>query len=192
MEKDLIGLRKKKKKERKMFLIGEKNITNMAKIRNWEKDENMNKHLSYDLNNVNDMEKELKIYRCGAIFIESMVEFDYTTKNRSNSMKDELEYLNTRECEIIMKLRTEYINLNHYLHHIHYHADVNCEHCVPETVSHFFLDCVGYKGSMALSLNRSNVDFTLVRMQLRKKFKAIAIFFKQEKNFENLAKSLLT
>ena len=79
-----------------------------------------------------------------------------------------------------MKLRSEYINLNQYLHHIHYHTDGNCEHCgVPETVSHFLLDCIGYKGS----INRNNVDFTLVRMQMKKKLKAIAIFFKQEKNF---------
>ena len=38
-------------------------------------------------------------------------------------MKKELEYLSQKECEIIMKLRTEHINLNQYLHHINYHPD---------------------------------------------------------------------
>ena len=188
IEKDLIRLRKLKKKERKMNLIEEKNLTNMNKVGNLSGNDNINddtnEYLAYNLMESNYTQKELKRYRGAGIFIDAMVDFDYTTKNRTNLMKDELEYLNKKECEIIMKLRTEYINLNHYLHHIHYHADGNCEHCgVPETVSHFLLDCIGYKKSLALSLNRKNVDFTVTRMQLRKKLKGIAVFFKHEKNF---------
>ena len=62
-----------------------------------------------------------------------------------------MEYLSQKECEIIVKLRTEYINLNQYLHHIKYHSDGQCRHCkVQETVSHFLIDCVGFKDSMHL------------------------------------------
>ena len=99
-------------------------------------------------------------------------------------MKKELEFLTQRECSFIMKLRSEYVNLNHYLHHINYHADGMCDHCnVPETVTHFLMDCYGYKKSVELSLHKDNVDFTIRRCKMRKKLKRIAIFFKYEQNF---------
>ena len=118
------------------------------------------------------------------IFIKSIVNFDYKVNNRSNEMKKELEHLTKRECSIIMKLRSEYINLNHYLHHINYHPDGMCDHCnVSETVPHFLMDCYGYKKSVELSLHTDNVDFTISRCRMRKKLKKIAIFFKYEQNF---------
>ena len=89
-----------------------------------------------------------------------------------------------RECSIIMKLHTEYINLNHYLHHINYHPDGMCDHCnVAETVSHFLIDCYGYKKSVELSLHKDNIDYTIPRCKMRKKLSKIAMFFKYEQNF---------
>ena len=141
--------------------------------------------MNYNLyNDVYDIEKEKNRYRGDGIFIKSIVDFEYKVKNRTNLMKKELEYLNQKETEIIMKLRTEYINLNHYLHHIHYHTDGNCKHCgVPETVEHFLIDCQGFHGSVCLSLHKNNTDFLVARQQLRKKLKNINIFFKNPVNF---------
>ena len=59
-----------------------------------------------------------------------------------------------------------------------------CDHCnVAETVSHFLIDCYGYKKSVELSLHKDNIDFTIPRCRMRKKLRKIAIFFKYEKNF---------
>ena len=97
-------------------------------------------------------------------------------------MKDELEYFNQKECEIIMKLRTEYINLNHYLHHVNYHTDGKCQHCgVAETVSHFLIDCKGSSEAIA-SLHKDNINYKNARHQMRKRLRDIAIFHKDEKN----------
>ena len=64
-----------------------------------------------------------------------------------------------------MKLRTEFINLNHYLHNINYHSDGMCDHCnTPETVAHFLIDCEGYR---------------LILSQFFHKFKNIVKFYKE-------------
>ena len=160
--KDLIRLRRKRKEERKMFMI---KMKNMIKTKQQDR------------------------YYGKGIFTNSIIDFEYKIRNKSNIMKKELEYLSKKECEIIMKLRTEYINLNHYLHHINYHTDGNCDHCgVPETVSHFLIDCPGFKESALLSLHKDNTDFTIARQKMRKRLKKLAIYFKYDKNFnaENL------
>ena len=165
--KDLIRLRRHRKKERNMKMIDEKN-----KVKNKNKNDNDDNR-----------------YRGDGLFINAIVGFDYSVKNKSKDMRNELEFLSQKECEIIMKLRTEYINLNHYLHHIHYHSDGKCQHCgVPETVSHFLLDCPGFKDTALLTLHKNNTDFTIARQQMRKRLKKLAIFFKNNENFkaENL------
>ena len=59
-----------------------------------------------------------------------------------------------------------------------------CDHCkVAETISHFLIDCVGYKESVELSLHKDNIDFTIPRCKMRKKLRKIAMFFKYEQNF---------
>ena len=134
--------------------------------------------------------KENDRYRGNGILIKSIVSFEYDVKNRVNSMKKELEYFNQKECEILMKLRTEYINLNQYLHYINYHPDGECDHCsVQETVSHFLIDCVGFRDSPHLDLHKDNIDFTIARKHLRNSLRKIAIFFKHEINFT--AKNIL-
>ena len=123
-------------------------------------------------------------YRGNGIMIRSLVNFEFDVRNNSNHMKKELKYFNQNECSIIMKLRTEYINLNQYLHYINFHPDGLCDHCgVEETVSHYLIDCVGYKHSVELDLHKDNVDFTIVRKKLRNKLKNIAIFFRNQANF---------
>ena len=161
--KDLIRLRRIRKKNRHFQMM---NIYN-----DWKQ-------------SIDDDEDEENRYIGDGIFIRSIVNFDYKINNRTNEMKKELEFLTKRECSIIMKLRSEYVNLNHYLHHINYHADGMCDHCnVAETVTHFLMDCYGYKKSVELSLHKDNVDFTIPRCKMRKKLKRIAIFFKYEQNF---------
>ena len=87
-----------------------------------------------------------------------------------------MEYLNPKEYEIIMELKTEYINLNRYLHHIIYHTDGTCQYCgVAETVSHFLLDCKGSSEAVA-SLHKDSVNYENARHQMRKRLKDIAIF----------------
>ena len=207
-----------------MELISEKNISNIMKLgddneNNNKKNKNMN-YSMYDYNNFFD-DDDFKKYRGKNIFIDSLVHYDLSVENRTNKMRKELEFLNQRECEIIMKLRTEYINLNQYLHHINYHPDGKCEHCgVSESVSHFLIDCIGFKkekkkqneldeSKKLNELNKSNelnelneannlnivnndkdndkdkVDYTIARKQMRKRLKSIAIFLKQEKNFNS-------
>ena len=118
------------------------------------------------------------------VMIRSIVDFEKRTMNRTNAMRKELEYLNQKECEIIMKLRTEFINLNHYLHHINFHPDGLCDHCgVKETVTHYLIDCVGFHKSVELSLHKDNVDFIIPRNRMRKRLKRIAIFFRTPANF---------
>ena len=84
MAKDLIRLRKQRKKARKFNMIHE-----LSQFKKEEKDR----------------------YRGEGIFIKSIGDFDYNVKNRVSSMQKELEYFSQKECEIIMKLRTECINL---------------------------------------------------------------------------------
>ena len=128
-------------------------------------------------------EKELNRYRGDGIFIDAMVNFDFSINGKSNVMKDELEYFNQKECEIIMKLRTEYINLNHYLHHVNYHVDGKCKNCgVAETVSHFLIDCKGSSEAVA-SLHKDSINYEKARCQMKKRLRDIAIFYKNEENF---------
>ena len=220
IEKDLIKLRIQRKKVRKMKLTSEKNIANIIKLSDESENiqnENKNKIMNYSMYDYNNFfdDDDFKRYRGGNIFINSLVHFDLSVKNRTNKMRKELEFLNQRECEIIMKLRTEYVNLNQYLHHINFHPDGKCEHCgVVESVSHFLIDCIGFKkeknkekkkeiaklnglnesketneSNKSNELNESNnndkdkVDFSIARKQMRKRLRGIAIFFKQEKNF---------
>ena len=98
--KDLIRLRKIRKRNRNMQMM---NMYNYSK-------ENGTKEC-----NENSIENDVdgggqNRYVGDGIFIKSIVDFDYKINNRTNEMK-ELEYLTQRECSIIMKLRTEFINL---------------------------------------------------------------------------------
>ena len=108
-----------------------------------------------------------------------------TTK--SNDMRDELKYFNKNECEIIVKLRTERINLNEYLYHIKKVDSNKCVHCnTKETVNHYLMECTGYSDPFIRSLYRHNMDFNAVRNKLKKKLKKIDIFFKNPRNFTTI------
>ena len=93
-------------------------------------------------------------------------------------------YLSQCECEIITKLRTEHINLNHYLYTMNIVDDYNCKWCVspqtivPETVDHFLLDCSGCRNEMLRSLHKNNVEYDEFRNNLKRKLKKISSFFK--------------
>ena len=73
----------------------------------------------HELNHFQKKEKDR--YRGKGIVIKLIVDSEYNVQNRVSSVKRELEFLSQKQCEIIMKLRTEYINLNQYLHYINYH-----------------------------------------------------------------------
>ena len=83
-----------------------------------------------------------------------------------------------------MKLRTEYINLNNYLHYIGKHSDGTCDGCEEiENVSHFLTECPGFTDEIQMSYNRNNRNYVGYRKNLRKRLRKIDIFFKYEENF---------
>ena len=112
-----------------------------------------------------------------------LIDKNYSVRNRSNQMKNELKYLSKTECEIIMKLRTEYINLNNYKYYINNHKNGMCKHCnVSENVSHYLIDCTGFT-QYQQGMNKNNTDYNKIRKNLRKNLRKICKFFKYEKNF---------
>ena len=75
----------------------------------------------------------------------------------NNDMRKKLKYLTQKECEIITKLRTEHVNLNHYLFTM---GIIKREHgykCkfynAPETVDHYLMDCPGAQDEMIKDLH---------------------------------------
>jgi hypothetical protein len=106
-------------------------------------------------------------------------------------MKKELERLSIREAEILNKLRTEYINLNHYKYFRfnNEYENGNCIYCnVRETVSHYLIDCSGELNEMALKFNPLAVNYNKERLKLQKQLQKLIIFFRYPENFtsENL------
>ena len=77
--KDLIKLRQQRKKDRKFFMLNELN--------DYYRYQNEDRYCGDD------------------ILIKSIVNFERTVSNKSISMNKELNYLNQKECEIILKLR---------------------------------------------------------------------------------------
>ena len=156
--KDLIKLRLKRRKERKQEWMYCKNNSVKSNMSNRFKGEGL-------------LEK-------------SIIDNNYYVRNRNNFIKNELKYLKKHECEIIMKLRTEYINLNNYLFYIGKHNDGTCDGCdTIESVSHFLIDCPGYTDEIQMSYNRNNRNYDGYRKNLRKKLRKIDVFFKQSENF---------
>ena len=99
-------------------------------------------------------------------------------------MKDELKYLTQKECEIITKLRTEYINLNHYLFSIGQIETYKCKYCKhPETVDHYLLHCPGCTKPVDQTLHKNNVRYDGHRNVLKKELRKITSFFRQAINF---------
>ena len=89
------------------------------------------------------------------------------------------------ECEIINKLRTECINLNGYKKFAFNETSGKCIYCdVEETVEHFLLKCKGSTVEYVNYHNEYEIDYNLVRDKFRKDLRKIAIFFKEEKNFD--------
>ena len=60
----------------------------------------------------------------------------------------------------------------------------NCIYCnVEETVEHFILNCSGNKSDYAVYHNENEMNYNEIRLKFRKELNKIAIFFKEEKNF---------
>ena len=159
--KDLIKLRKKIKYERH---------NEWQEMRN-DRIENQNENRYYGCHN----------------FEKAIIDESNFTRNKNNDMKNELKYLNQKECEVITKLRTEYINLNHYLFSmgvIKHEKGYNCRHCkVPETVDHFLMKCPGVTEKMHQKLHKNNVNYNMHRLILQRKLRKITVFFKNGLNF---------
>ena len=123
------------------------------------------------------------------IFHDHIVDFDgvnYNIKNKNKKMKNSTKFLKQYEIEIINKLRTEHINLNHYKKKRFKDTDGKCQYCgVKETVNHFLLDC---PGSNIENHNTYDINYNIQRRKLKSELKKISIFFKYEQNFncENL------
>ena len=108
----------------------------------------------------------------------------YTVRNRSKKMRNQLKFLKQYEAEIINKLRTECINLNGYKKYRFGETSGKCYYCdVEETVKHFLLDCIGSKSDYSNYHNEFELDYDIIRDKFKKELCKIAIFFKEEKNF---------
>ena len=124
-------------------------------------------------------------------FEKIMIDHNNNVSNMCKDMKNEMKFLSQKECEIITKLRTEHINLNHYLYTMGIVDDYNCKWCkkplsniiVPETVDHFLLDCGGCQDEMIKSLNKNNIPYDEHRNSLKRELKRISSFFKYPNNF---------
>ena len=156
--KDLIKLRKQLKEKRKM---------------------------EWFQHRIDRMESDgTNMYHGCQIFEKAMIDENDFVRNATKDMKNELKHLTQKEVEIITKLRTERINLNHYLYYIGITDDYKCSKCnVPETVDHYLQDCNGYTDPFVQSLNRNNVDYNKQRNRLKKDLRKISCFFKQNINF---------
>ena len=157
--KDLIRLRIIRKNERRD---------------EWIKIKNNRKILDYD---------GKQRFKGEGILQQTIINDEYYVKNRNNEMKNELMYLTKKECEVIMKLRTEYINLNNYRRYIGKHETGLCNHCnVKETVSHFLIDCTGFRDDRIIGLNSNNQNYEILRNKLFKRLRQVTIFFKYYEN----------
>ena len=85
-------------------------------------------------------------------------------------------------------MRTECINLNGYknfrfndFNNGHYEL---CKYCnVPETVSHYLIDCPGQQKKLALKMNSMETNYNACRNILKSKLKKIDSFWKNRANF---------
>ena len=160
--KDLIKLRRKNKDLRRKEWIQDKNTREEEKL----------------------FDEQSEKFKGSGIFVNAMMNENYRIKNRNNLMKEELKYLSKTEVGIITKLRTEYINLNHYLWYMKKHDDGACKYCkVLEDVEHFLIDCPGCTNKMEQCYSPRNVEYDPLRKTLRKNLRKIDIFFKYEINF---------
>ena len=94
-----------------------------------------------------------------------------------------LPTLNRKECEIINKLRTEYINLNNFKYYFFKETTSGCFACnCNETVSHLLFDCHIHCNSKKKVLKLRNIflkDLRKIHMhfKLRQNHNAIDVLF---------------
>ena len=116
-----------------------------------------------------------------------MVAYDggkYKVRNTNKQMRSQLKFLKQFETEIIIKLRSEYINLNGFKNFKFDDTNGKCIYCnVEETVEHFLLNCKGSQSEYANYHNEMELDYNIVGSKFKKELRKISIFFKQEKNF---------
>ena len=116
-----------------------------------------------------------------------MVAYDggkYKVRNTNKQMRSQLKFLKQFETEIIIKLRSEYINLNGFKNFKFDDTNGKCIYCnVEETVEHFLLKCKGSKSKYANYHNELELDYDTIRSKFRKELRKVSIFFKEEKNF---------
>ena len=119
-----------------------------------------------------------------------MVTYDggqYKVRNISKQMRNQLKFLKQFETEIIIKLRSEYINLNGYKNFKFDDTNGKCIYCnVEETVEHFLMRCKGSENEYVNYKNEMEMDYNIIRAKFRKELRKISIFFKEEKNFNIL------
>ena len=125
--------------------------------------------------------KKTNIYDIGNNLMENMIintRNSYTEiRKRNNLMKEELKYINPTECEIINKLRTEYINCNNFKKFYFNETNGSCEKCkIKDSVEHLILDCK-INDKMENNMNK-------IRNKFYKDLRKIHIHFKYPYNFE--------
>ena len=157
----------------------------MIKLRKKFKNDRRNNWFEMRRDRIENM-NENKYHGCHN-FEKAIIDSSDYVRNRNNDMKNEFRFLNQKECEIITKLRTEHINLNHYLFTMGVlkgKNDYKCRCCkVSDTVNHYLMDCPGVSDKMHQKLHKNNVDYNRQRLLLLKKLRKVSIFFKNGLNF---------
>ena len=108
----------------------------------------------------------------------------YEVRHWSKRLRNQSKFLKQYESDIVNKLRSECINLNGYKKFKYGESNGNCIYCnVEETMEHFILDCSGSKREYVNYHNENEMNYNEIRLKFRKDLSKIAIFFKEEKDF---------
>ena len=151
------------------------NFINNIRIEN-DKNNNSN-------NEINERENTSKVRfpNCTHLLMHHIYINKNNIKPINNAMKSELKHLNPLECEIINKLRTEYINLNNFKYKFFNETNGNCSYCsgpimpVRDDITHFLMDCK-INNEMSVKMNK-------LRHDLRRDLRKMHVHFRNDYNW---------
>ena len=162
------GLQKIRKKHQKL---------RKEKWKNYKFDLIEEKNKGLRLSNDNERKQSRFFVNCDMLFVKAMFDENGNVRNIGNKLKAELYGLENEECEIINKLRTEYINLNNFKYYFFKETAGTCFHCPHEidSVSHLLLDC---------TMNESKFyPISKIRYKFLKDLRKLHMHFKNLRNF---------
>ena len=141
------------------------------------------KNLELNLKNENDRKLSKHFINSEFLFMKAMFDENDCVRKVRNIFKAEIMGLNRKECEVINKLQTEYINLNNFKYYFFKETTSGCYACnCNETVSHLLFDCIIHCNAKKRVLKLRNEFFAKLRkihmhFKYRQNFNAIDILF---------------